>query len=262
MDIATIIGVLVAFGMVFMGIMAGSPLTLFVDIPSVLITIGGTFGIIFINYPLKDVFGVTGVIKNVFVTQRRDVQALIPAFVDFAARARKEGILALEATTEELRDPFLKQGLELVIDGLEPQAIREILETEIEHIERRHTRGADILNSLGTFAPAMGMLGTLIGLIQMLQSMSDPSSIGPSMAVALITTFYGSILANLIALPMAGKLTMRSREESMEKGMIIEGIMSISAGDNPRIVERKLHSFLAPTLREPSFVNRAVNGNG
>jgi len=252
MDLATIIGVLVAFGMVLMGIMSGSPLTLFVDMPSVMITIGGTFGIIFINYPLKDVFGVVGIVKNVFIDQKHDSKGLIPRFVDYATRARKEGILALESVTNELGDPFFKQGLELVIDGLEPQSIREILETEIEHIERRHTRGADILNSLGTFAPAMGMLGTLIGLIQMLQSMSDPSSIGPSMAVALITTFYGSILANLIALPMAGKLTMRSREESVEKGMMIEGIMSISAGDNPRIVERKLHSFLAPSYREPA----------
>jgi len=255
MDFATIIGVLVAFGMVFMGIISGSPLTLFVDIPSVMITIGGTFGIIFINYPLKDVVGVFGVIRNVFFNKRREVHALIPLFVNFASQARREGILVLESEAEELKDSFFKKGLELVIDGLEPHAIREILETEIEHIEQRHTRGADILNSLGTYAPAMGMLGTLIGLIQMLQSMSDPSTIGPSMAVALITTFYGSIMANLIALPMAGKLIMRSREEVVEKGMILEGVMSISAGDNPRIVERKLHSFLAPEHREP-VVNR------
>jgi chemotaxis protein MotA len=255
MDFATIIGVLVAFGMVFMGIISGSPLTLFVDVPSVMITIGGTFGIIFINYPLKDVVGVFGVIRNVFFNQRREVHVLIPLFVDFASQARREGILVLESAAEELRDPFFKKGLELVIDGLEPLAIRDILETEIEHIEQRHMRGADILNSLGTYAPAMGMLGTLIGLIQMLQSMSDPSTIGPSMAVALITTFYGSIMANLIALPMAGKLAMRSREEVVQKGMIIEGILAISAGDNPRIVERKLHSFLAPAFREP-VVNR------
>jgi chemotaxis protein MotA len=250
MDLSTIIGVLAAFGMVLMGIMAGGPLTLFVDMPSVFITIGGTFGIIFINYPLKDVFGVFGVVKNVFFTQHRDAKGLIPLFVDFASRARREGILALEAATEDLNDPFFKQGLELVIDGLEPQSIRDILETEIEHIEQRHIRGADILNSIGTFAPAMGMVGTLIGLVQMLQSMSDPSTIGPAMAVAIITTFYGAIMANLVALPMAGKLTMRSREEVLEKGMIIEGIMCISAGDNPRIVERKLHSFLAPAMRE------------
>lgn len=249
MDLATIIGVFAAFGLVLMGIVAGGPLTLFVNIPSLLITVGGTFGIIFINYPLRDVFSVFGVVKNVFFTQPREAEGLIPTFVDFASRARREGILALESAAEDLGDPFFRQGLELVIDGLEPQAIREILETEIEHIEQRHIRGADILNSMGTFAPAMGMVGTLIGLVQMLQSMSDPSTIGPAMAVAIITTFYGAVLANLIALPMAGKLTMRSREEVLEKGMIIEGIMSISAGDNPRIVERKLHSFLAPAMR-------------
>ncbi|MBN2297490.1 MAG: MotA/TolQ/ExbB proton channel family protein [Deltaproteobacteria bacterium] len=252
MDFATIIGVVFAFGMILMGIMAGGPISLFVNVPSLLIVVGGTFGIIFINYPLKDVLGLAGVIKNVFFAQSRDAQGLIPTFVDFATRARREGILALESAAGELQDAFFKQGLELVIDGLEPQAIREILETEIEHIERRHTKGADILNSLGAFAPAMGMAGTLIGLVQMLQSMADPSTIGPAMAVALITTFYGSLLANMIALPMAGKLGMRSKEEALEKGMIIEGIMSISAGDNPRIVERKLHSYLAPGLREDS----------
>lgn len=250
MDLATIIGVVFAFGMVLMGIMSGGPISLFVNVPSLLIVVGGTLGIVFINYPLKDVFGLAGVVKNVFLTQTRDAQGLIPTFVDFATRARREGILALESAAGELQDAFFKQGLELVIDGLEPQAIREILETEIEHIEQRHLKGADILNSLGAYAPAMGMAGTLIGLVQMLQSMSDPSTIGPAMAVALITTFYGSILANMIALPMAGKLGMRSKEEALEKGMIIEGIMSISAGDNPRIVERKLHSYLAPSLRE------------
>ncbi|HPW68673.1 MAG: MotA/TolQ/ExbB proton channel family protein [Desulfomonilia bacterium] len=256
MDIATVIGVVFAFGMVLMGIMSGGPLTLFVDVPSLLIVVGGTFGIIFIGYPLREVLGLAGVIKNVFFTQLRDAKGLIPTFVDYATRARREGILALESAANELEDPFFKQGLELVIDGLEPQSIREILETEIEHLEQRHNKGADILNGLGTYAPAMGMVGTLIGLVQMLQSMSDPSSIGPAMALALITTFYGSIMANMIALPMAGKLAMRSKEESLEKGMIIEGIMSISAGDNPRIVERKLHSYLSPSLREPSSGHR------
>ncbi|MCD6280400.1 MAG: MotA/TolQ/ExbB proton channel family protein [Deltaproteobacteria bacterium] len=250
MDLATLIGVLFAFGMVLMGIMSGSPLSLFVNAPSLLIVLGGTIGILFINYPLKDVIGVAGVLKNVFFAQAQDPQGLIPTFIDFATRARREGILALESAAGELTDKFFKQGLELVIDGLEPQSIRDILETEIEHIEQRHRKGADILNSMGAFAPAMGMIGTLIGLVQMLQSMSDPSSIGPAMAVALITTFYGSVLANMIALPMAGKLTARSSEEVLVKGMIIEGIMSISAGDNPRIVERKLHAYLAPHMRQ------------
>jgi chemotaxis protein MotA len=250
MDLATFIGAVFAFGMVLMGIMSGGPLSLFINTPSVMIVLGGTIGIIFINYPLKEVLGVAGVIKNVFFAQLQDVQGLIPRFVDFATRARREGILALESAAAELNDPFFKQGLELVIDGLEPASIRDILETEVEHIEQRHKKGADILNSMGAFSPAMGMIGTLIGLVQMLQSMSDPSSIGPAMAVALITTFYGSILANMIALPMAGKLSTRSEEEALVKGMVVEGIMAISAGDNPRIVERKLHAYLAPYLRQ------------
>jgi len=147
----------------------------------------------------------------------------------------------------------MRRGLELVIDGLDPQAIREILDIEIEKLEERHRKGADILSTIGGYAPAMGMIGTLIGLVQMLRNMTDPSSIGPAMSVAFLTTFYGAVLANMVALPMAGKLTTRSKEETLVKGMIIEGIMAISAGDNPRIVERKLHAYLAPNLREEGW---------
>lgn len=250
MDIATLLGLVGAVGLILYGILMGSPLKLFWDTPSFLIVIGGTLGIVFINFPLRDVLGVLGVVKNAFVSKLHEPQRLIPTFVEFATKARREGILALESAANDLRDPFMRQGLELVIDGLEPQSIRDILESEIEHIEARHKKGTDVLNSIATYAPAMGMVGTLIGLVQMLQSMSDPSSIGPAMAVALITTFYGALIANLFAAPMAGKLAARSVEESLEKGMIIEGIMSISAGDNPRIVERKLHAYLAPQMRE------------
>jgi len=250
MDIATLIGIVVAFGMILYGIMIGSPLKLFWDTPSAFMVFGGTLGVILINYPLRDVFGLFGVVRNAFFPNKYEPQHLIPTFVDFATKARREGILALEAAAAGLKDPFFRQGLELVIDGLEPQAIRDILESEIEHIEQRHRRGTDVLSSIGQFAPAIGMVGTLVGLVQMLQSMSDPSSIGPAMAVALMTTFYGAFLANLFALPMAGKLTARSVEETLLKGMIIEGIMSISAGDNPRVVERKLHAYLSPEMRE------------
>jgi chemotaxis protein MotA len=250
MDIATLIGFVAAIGLILFGILMGSPLKLFWDTPSFFIVIGGTLGIVFINFPLKDLFGVIGVAKNAFVAKTHEPQKLIPTFVDFATKARREGILALENAASQLMDPFFKQGLELVIDGLEPQSIRDILESEIEYIEKRHKRGNDVLLSIGQFAPAIGMVGTLVGLVQMLQSMSDPSSIGPAMAVALMTTFYGAVLANLFALPMAGKLSARSTEESLLKGMIVEGIMSISAGDNPRIVERKLHAYLSPELRE------------
>jgi chemotaxis protein MotA len=250
MDLATIIGLVVALGMILYGILMGSPLSLFWDLPSALIVIGGTLGIVFINFPFKDIGGVIGVIKNAFKSSIYDPKGLITAFVTFATKARREGILALESAATDVKDPFLKQGLELVIDGLEPQSIRDILESEMENLGIRHKKGTDILNSIATYAPAMGMVGTLIGLVQMLQSMNDPSSIGPAMAVALITTFYGALIANLFALPMAGKLSSRSNEEMLIRGIIVEGIMSISAGDNPRIVERKLHAYLAPRLRD------------
>lgn len=258
MDIATFIGIVVAFGMILYGIMIGSPLKLFWDTPSAFMVFGGTFGVILINYPLKDVFGLFGVVKNAFFTKRYEPTHLIPTFVDYATKARREGILALESATANLHDPFFRKGIELVIDGIEPQSIREILESEIEHIEQRHKRGTDVLSSIGQFAPAIGMVGTLVGLVQMLQSMSDPSSIGPAMAVALMTTFYGAFIANLFALPMAGKLSARSVEEGIIKGMIVEGIMSISAGDNPRIVERKLHAYLSPELRESAIQKSTV----
>lgn len=250
MDLATIIGIVVALGMVLYGILMGSPLNLFWNIPSVFIVIGGTLGILFINFPLKDIIGVFSVIKNAFHSPAYNARVLVADFVVFSTKARREGILALETAAADIKDPFLKQGLELVIDGLEPQSIRDILESEMDNLEIRHKKGIDILNSIATYAPAMGMIGTLIGLVQMLQSMNDPSGIGPAMAVALITTFYGALIANLFALPMAGKLSARSNEEMLNKGIIVEGIMSISAGDNPRIVEKKLHAYIAPRLRE------------
>ncbi len=250
MDLATIIGLVVALGMILYGILMGSPLSLFWDLPSAFIVIGGTLGIVFINFPLRDIGGVIGVVKNAFKSSVYDPKELITAFVTFATKARREGILALESAATEIKDPFLKQGLELIIDGLEPQSIRDILESDMENLGIRHRKGTDILNSIATYAPAMGMVGTLIGLVQMLQSMNDPSSIGPAMAVALLTTFYGALIANLFALPMAGKLSSRSNEEMLIRDIIVEGIMSISAGDNPRIVERKLHAYLAPRLRD------------
>lgn len=253
MDLATLIGLVAAFGMVVWGILMGGPFDWFVNAAGAAIVFGGIFGIILINYPLKDILGMFGVVRNVFRKQSHDARSMIPDFVDFAGRARREGILALENQLEYIDDTFMRRGLELVIDGLDPQAIREILDIEIEKLEERHRKGADILSTIGGYAPAMGMIGTLIGLVQMLRNMSDPSSIGPAMSVAFLTTFYGAVLANMVALPMAGKLTTRSKEETLVKGMIIEGIMAISAGDNPRIVERKLHAYLAPNLREEGW---------
>jgi chemotaxis protein MotA len=253
MDIATIIGIISAFILVVWSIMMGSPLMLFFDGPSVMIVFGGTIGCSMINYPLPDILKVFKVVKNAFFVKPATSKELIAKFVVLAGTARREGILALENALNDIHDDFMKKGLQLSVDGLEPTSIKDILDTEIENIKDRHKLGADIFTTMGTFSPAMGMLGTLIGLVQMLQSMDDPSSIGPAMAVALLTTFYGSIIANICCLPIAGKLRGKSSEEVALKGLMLEGIMSIAKGDNPRLLEQKLNVFLSPEMRETSF---------
>ena len=220
---------------------------------SVLIVVGGTLGATLINYPLGRVLKTFGVVKNAFLYKTFDTGELINKMVDFAGKARRDGLLVLQSAAEDVKDPFLNKGIQMAIDGMEPQFIEKILNTEIEFIEERHSIGAEIFTTMGTFAPAFGLIGTLIGLVQMLQSMEDPSTIGPAMAVALLTTFYGAVMANVILMPIAGKLRTRSKEELLVKELTIEGIISIAGGDNPRVVEQKLHSFLAPRLRKSSF---------
>lgn len=253
MDLATLIGIVSAFALVLISIMMGSGLGLFLDLHSAMIVLGGTLGATMIHYPLKDVLGVFKVLKNVFFTQTWSGQALIEKMVDLSTRSRREGMLVLESELRGIDDDFVVKGLQLAIDGMEPQAIQEIMETEIDYLQERHRLGAEILGSMATFFPAMGLIGTLIGLIQMLKTMEDPSTIGPAMALALITTFYGAVGANLICLPMAGKLRKRSQEETLIKEMAISGIIAIANGENPRIVEQKLHSFIPPNLRESRY---------
>jgi chemotaxis protein MotA len=250
MDIATILGVISAFGLVCIAIFMGGGLQLFINIPSLMIVVGGTLGATMINYPLRDVFGVIKVVKKALFARNFSVAELIKRFVVFAQKSRKEGILALENEIKQVNDEFLKKGVQLAIDGLEPQEICDILETEVEFVRSRHQLGAEIFSTMGAYAPALGMIGTLIGLVQMLQTMDDPSKIGPAMAVALLTTFYGSIMANIICLPISGKLKTRSKEEVLTKEMAIQGIVSLSNGDNPRILEQKLQAFIPPNQRE------------
>ena len=246
MDIATVVGIISATGLVLGAIFMGSGLNVFINIPSLCIVVGGTIGVTLIAYPLKDFLSVIKVVQKALFTKNISATELISKFTNFANKTRKEGILALESEIKEVEDEFLKKGVQLSIDGLEPQQIQTILDTEIDFVRDRHKLGADIFTSMGTFAPAMGMIGTLIGLVQMLQSMDDPSSIGPAMAVALLTTFYGSLMANICCMPIAGKLKTRSREEMLTKEMTIQGIISLSNGDNPRILEQKLMAFLPP----------------
>jgi len=252
MDIATIAGVISAFGLVVIAIFMGGGLNIFVNVPALMIVVGGTMGVTMICYPLKDVLGVFKVVQKTIFSKTISVTELIGRFVNFANKTRREGILALESEIKEVQDEFLKKGVQMSIDGLEPQEIRDILDTELDFLKTRHQLGAEIFTSMGTFAPAMGMIGTLIGLVQMLQSMEDPSTIGPAMAVALLTTFYGSLMANIMCMPVAGKLRTRSKEETLTKEMTIQGIIGLSNGDNPRVLEQKLLAFIPPNQRESS----------
>ena len=252
MDIATIVGTIAAFGLVFLAIGAAN-VGNFIDPPSVLIVVGGTLGATLMAYPLGDVLKLVGIVKNTVLFKAVTPLEVIGKMVEFSSQARRDGILALESAAKEIEDAFLQRGIQLAVDGQEPQSIENILSLEIEAIQERHKQGAAILSTMGAFAPAMGMIGTLIGLVQMLQNMSDPSAIGPAMSVALLTTFYGAIMANMLFNPLSAKLKGRSTVEINIKELTREGIMAIAAGDNPRIVEQRLHAFLQPKLRVSSF---------
>ena len=250
MDIATLIGFLTAFGLVGFGIAAGVGIGAFIDLQSLLIVLGGTVGATFINYPLAQVIGAAGVAKKAFTYKLIEPKEVITQMADFSNRARREGILALEEAAATVDNPFLKKGIQLAVDGEDPQAIENILDTEISYLKDRHRLGSEIFSTMAAFAPALGLIGTLIGLVGMLQNMDDPSTIGPSMAVALLTTFYGALFANLIFAPISGKLKVRSTEEVLIWELTREGVLAISAGDNPRMVEQRLNAFLAPKLRQ------------
>lgn len=253
MDLATVLGILSAFGLIVGSIASGSGLAAFINVPSVMIVIGGTVGATLIAFPMGEVFGVLGVIKNAFFCKLHNSTSVITQLVEFSSKARRDGILALESAVADLDDHFMSRGIQLAVDGQEPDAIENILQTEIDKVRGRHKKGVDIMQTMGTFAPALGLIGTLIGLVGMLQNMSDPSSIGPQMAVALLTTFYGAILANIIFNPLAAKLRGRSEEEIELKELTLQGILAIAAGDNPRVVEQRLHAFLRPANRQSQF---------
>ncbi len=256
MDPSTIIGIVAAFGLMVMAILQGGSIMLFVNTPSLIIVVGGTIGATLVNYPFGDVMSTLSVIKKAFKNQNSSSTSRIEQLIRFAGKARKEGILSLQTVIAEIDDPFFIKGLQMAIDGQEPENLKEMLDREIEYIEERHSKGANILLAVGAYAPAMGMIGTLIGLVQMLQTMSDPSSIGPAMAVALLTTFYGAVIANTLCLPLAGKLKNRSASEILDKTLVAEGMKSILQGENPRIIEQKLHAFVAPKERQSNFGKR------
>lgn len=250
MDIATVIGLIVVAALLVASIViGGGSFNSFVDIPSGMVVIGGAIAASLIAFPLKDFLSVFKVSLKVFLNKAEDVPNIIDQIVGLAETARKDGLLALEAQMADIDHPFIKLGIQMAVDGSPPEIIEDIMRTEIESIATRHSQGKGLMDTLGRYAPAYGMIGTLMGLIMMLSNMSDPSSIGAGMAVALITTLYGAIVSNAIFLPFADKLGLINKKELIAKEIIIRGIMAIQSGENPRVIRQKLNTFLSPGAR-------------
>ena len=252
MDIATIIGLILGFGLILTSIAmgGGTGLAAFIDVPSIMIVVGGSIAALLINFPLKNVLGSMNVVKKCFLNKLPDPQATIIKFKELATIVRKDGMLALEKELESIDDEFLKRGLENVISGASAEQLQRVLETEIGAISDRHSMGKKIVDSTGAAAPAFGMIGTLVGLVQMLQSLDDPSQIGGGMATALLTTLYGAIIANVVCIPLAGKLEARSSEEMMIRELMISGLVALAEGITPREVEDSLTAFLSHKSRQ------------
>lgn len=249
MDVGTVIGFAIGVIFIMVGILIGGSLMQFVDIPSVMIVFGGTFATFLMSNSLSGCIGAIKVVMKSITMYNPKPLDIISLFVSFAEKARRDGLLALESDIDELKDDFLRKGLQLVVDGTDPNLIKGILEIELASMEARHASGANMFVNIATLAPAFGMMGTLIGLINMLAKMDDPSAIGPNMAIALVTTLYGSLIANLWANPITYKLRNNSAEEISLRELMIEGMLAIQSGDNPRIVEERLKAFLSPSVR-------------
>ena len=249
MDLATLIGILVSAFCLAFAILGGGQASTFVDPHAITVVFGGTLGATLIAFPMKTVTGLPGVLRKAFLHRVPTNHEIIARLEELAKRARKEGLLSLQSAVGDLDDAFYRSGLQLVVDGQEADVVESILETEIDHLVARHQVGAEILRTMGVYAPAFGMVGTIVGLIQMLLNMDDPSTIGPAMALALVATFYGAALSNIVFLPLATKLQRRSAQEAEQKTLIMQGLLSIHAGDNPRILVQKLNGFVAPGQR-------------
>lgn len=249
MDIATIGGIVIGMALVVWGILTNSSIGAYIDAASIIIVVGGGTAAFFVSYPLAKALSIGNVLKKAMNMNEYGADSIIKQIIELANVARREGLLALEDATGDINDQFLQKGIMLIVDGTDPELVQNILESEISNVEDRHSDGSGMFDALGSNFPAFGMIGTLIGLVGMLQSLDDPTTIGPKMAVALLTTFYGSLMANLIFIPIAEKLKYKSSQEVLVRNIMLEGLLSIQAGENPRIIEEKLKSFLAPSLR-------------
>jgi len=249
-DISTTIGLIAGTGLTIWGMASGGTnLIIFFDPASIAITVGGSFAALLIAYPILEMKNIMKLIIQSFKESTSSSGEIIDSFTSLSKKARREGLLSLEDEMALLTNEFLKKGLQMVVDGLEPETIKDIMELEIGEMERRHTDGANMLKAWAAYAPAFGMIGTLVGLIQMLANLSDSSALASGMGKALITTFYGALLANIILVPMAQNLNYKSSIEVNNREMMLEGILAIQSGVNPRIVEEKLTTYLSPLDR-------------
>jgi len=250
MDIATIVGVLLGFIVIIGAIVVGGGWQSFIHIPSMAITLGGMLCATLIHFSLPQFLGIFSVIKKTIISKIPSQSEMIQKMVNFAAINRRDGALALEQEIPNLDNSFFIKGLQLLVDGRDSEQIRDFMSVEVQYLQERHSTGKKILEFMGAAAPAFGMIGTLIGLVQMLRSLDSPDAIGGGMAVALLTTFYGALAANLIFIPLAGKLGIYSKAEATVIEMIVEGVCSIAEGDNPTVVREKLQSFMSQGRRE------------
>jgi len=246
-DLATILGILGAIGLLIMAMMLSGDISMFIDTQSCIIVFGGSLFIVLANYSLGQFFGIGKIIGKAFMFKIEQPEELIEKAVDMADAARKGGFLALEEA--EISNAFMQKGVDMLVDGHDADVVRATLKKDISLTEERHEAGAGMMMALADVAPAMGMIGTLIGLVAMLSNMDDPKSIGPAMAVALLTTLYGAFLANVIAIPIASKLKLRLGEEKMNQELVLDAVLGIQDGQNPRVIENLLKNYLAESKR-------------
>ena len=247
-DLLTPIGIGLGATMILLGIYFNSGfggVSSFIQVSSIVVVIGGLVGALLINFSVVEMKMFGKVMKEAFHSQNYNLRELIQLFIQLSEKARREGLLALESEMDDVDDPFIKKGVYLAIDGIEPEVINEIMNAEIAAMEERHQKGRNVVEKAGDYAPACGMIGTLIGLVLMLNNLETPETIGPSMAIALLTTFYGMVLANLVFIPIAGKLYSRTEQEVFMKQIIVEGVIGVQSGQNPKILEEKLSAFLS-----------------
>jgi len=258
MDLGILFGFLGTWVLIVWALIQGGDMMMFVEGTSVILVLGSSVTVVFYAFPAGNVKSVVAIIKRLFFYKNGSIEKLIEDMVSFAEIARRDGILSLENAIKDIDDPFVISGIQMAVDGTDPELIEQIMDNELDNLTERHAVGKAIFDAIGKYAPAFGMIGTLVGLVIMLKNMDDPSAIGPGMAVALLTTMYGAIVANAVALPIADRLGLRSGEEVLYKTIIIKGVMAIQSGDNPRIVEQKLRTFLPPSMRKATKEEEAA----